>query len=70
MRQGGPARRCVHVEARDQGPGIGNLEEILGGRYKSRSGLGLGILGTKRLADQFRIDSSPAGTRVEVEVSY
>ena len=70
MRQCGPARRCVHVEARDQGPGIGNLEEILGGRYKSRSGLGLGILGTKRLADQFRIDSSPAGTRVEVEVSY
>ena len=70
IRQCGPARRCVHVEARDQGPGIGNLEEILGGRYKSRSGLGLGILGTKRLADQFRIDSSPAGTRVEVEVNY
>ena len=40
------------VEAIDQGPGIRNLEEILAGRYKSRSGLGLGILGTKRLADR------------------
>lgn len=70
MRQCGPARRCVHVEARDQGPGIPNLEEILGGKYKSRTGLGLGILGTKRLADQFKIESGQTGTRVEVEVNY
>jgi serine/threonine-protein kinase RsbT len=70
MRQCAGGRRCVHVEARDQGPGIKNLEEILAGKYKSRSGLGLGILGTKRLADQFTIESSAAGTRVEVEVGY
>ncbi len=70
IRQCTGGRRCVHVEARDNGRGIGNLEEILAGKYKSRSGLGLGILGTKRLADQFRIESSTAGTRVEVEVGY
>lgn len=70
IRQCSGGRRCVHVEATDQGRGIGNLEEILAGKYKSRSGLGLGILGTKRLADQFKIESSPAGTRVEVEVGY
>ena len=46
------------------------LEEILGGRYKSRSGLGLGILGTKRLADRFAIESGPGGTHVEVEVYF
>ena len=52
------------------GPGITNLDEILAGRYRSRSGLGLGILGTKRLADRFSIDSKPTGTHVEVEVTY
>jgi serine/threonine-protein kinase RsbT len=63
-------RRCVHVTARDHGPGIANLEDILAGRYKSRSGLGLGILGTKRLADRFTIESHTTGTHVEVEVSF
>ncbi len=63
-------KRGVRIEARDQGKGIPNLEEILGGRYKSRSGLGLGILGTKRLADRFAIETGPGGTRVEVEVHY
>ena len=63
-------RRCLHVSARDQGPGIANLDEILSGRYRSRSGLGLGILGTKRLADRFAIDTKPTGTHVEVEVTY
>jgi serine/threonine-protein kinase RsbT len=63
-------RRCLHVMSRDQGKGIGNLPEIMAGRYKSRSGLGLGILGTKRLSDKFDIETGPAGTRIEVEVNY
>lgn len=70
LRPGEGGRRCVHIEARDQGPGIPNLAEILAGRYKSRSGLGLGILGTKRLADKFAIESNSGGTRVEVEVGF
>ena len=65
-----PTTRRVHIEAKDQGPGIPNLEEILAGRYKSRSGLGLGILGTRRLADAFSIQSSSAGTHVKVEIAY
>ncbi|HEY0135005.1 MAG TPA: ATP-binding protein [Nannocystis sp.] len=65
-----PSTRRVYIEAKDQGPGIPNLEEILAGRYKSRSGLGLGILGTRRLADGFSIQSSSAGTHVKVEVAY
>ena len=63
-------RRCLHVMSRDQGPGIKNLPEIMSGKYKSRSGLGLGLLGSKRLADKFDIETGPAGTRVEVEVTY
>src|ERR1700761_6667813 len=49
----------------DSGPGIANLQEVLDGRYVSRTGLGKGILGTRRLMDHFRITSSPSGTVVE-----
>jgi serine/threonine-protein kinase RsbT len=63
----GASRRVV-VIAVDQGPGIVNLSEIMAGRYKSRSGLGLGIVGTKRLADSFHIDTGRHGTAISVEV--
>ena len=62
-----PAR--FSVIANDSGPGIGNLEEIMSGRYKSRTGMGRGLMGIKRLADRFKINPGPPGTRVEVEVN-
>lgn len=61
------SRRIV-VIAVDQGPGIPNLPEIMAGQYKSRSGLGLGLLGTKRLADSFNVETGRTGTTVSVEV--
>jgi serine/threonine-protein kinase RsbT len=61
------SRRIV-VVAVDQGPGIPNLPEIMAGKYKSRSGLGLGLLGTKRLADSFNVETGRTGTTVSVEV--
>jgi signal transduction histidine kinase/ActR/RegA family two-component response regulator len=49
----------------DQGPGIANLDEILAGRYRSRTGMGVGLFGSKRLMDFFRVDSSAGkGTSV------
>lgn len=62
------AERIV-VRASDNGPGIRNLDEILSGRYKSKTGLGRGLFGTKRLADDFEISSSASGTKVVVEVA-
>jgi serine/threonine-protein kinase RsbT len=56
------------VRAIDRGTGIANLEEVLAGRYKSRTGLGHGLLGTKRLVDRFHIDTGPHGTRIEIGV--
>jgi serine/threonine-protein kinase RsbT len=56
------------IVAADTGPGIPNLDEILGGRYKSRTGLGAGLLGTKRLVERFAIETGPTGTRIEAEV--
>ena len=43
----------VEILVSDSGPGISNLEDILDGRYKSDTGMGMGILGTKRLMDEF-----------------
>lgn len=61
-------RPRLTVRAVDDGPGIPNLDEVLGGRYKSRTGLGAGLLGTKRLVDRFEIATGPTGTRIEAEV--
>jgi signal transduction histidine kinase len=53
------------VDVSDSGPGIANLEEILDGRYQSRTGLGIGLVGTRRIMDRFSMESTPGeGTRV------
>lgn len=52
------------VTVSDSGPGIADLGAVLEGRYESRTGLGQGILGARRLMDDFEIESSPRGTRV------
>src|ERR1700679_493660 len=49
----------------DKGRGIPNLTEILDGRYISKTGLGMGLIGTKRLMDHFHITSTGIGTEVE-----
>jgi serine/threonine-protein kinase RsbT len=62
-----PKKRIV-VCASDEGPGITNLEQILAGDYKSRTGMGMGLRGCKRLADRFDIATGAWGTRVEAEI--
>lgn len=54
----------LHVTIVDSGKGIPNLDEILAGRYRSETGLGMGIIGTKRLMDDFSIDTGPQGTAI------
>ena len=53
------------ISVTDSGPGITNLAEILDGKYISRTGLGKGLIGTKRLMDHFAITTSPSGTSIE-----
>jgi serine/threonine-protein kinase RsbT len=58
-------RTGLTIEARDNGPGISNLQEILAGSYRSKTGMGLGIIGCKRLMDVFLVETSPeTGTQV------
>jgi signal transduction histidine kinase/DNA-binding response OmpR family regulator len=55
------------IRIRDRGPGIKDLRSILDGRYRSATGMGLGIVGVRRLMDGFQIDSAPgAGTTVVI----
>lgn len=57
------------ITARDDGPGIdeATLAEIMRGTYRSTSGLGVGLQGTRRLMDEFLIESAPQqGTLISV----
>ena len=48
------------IRVRERGPGIEELQAVLDGQYTSQTGLGIGIIGAKRLMDHFEIKSSPA----------
>lgn len=60
--------RSLVVRASDEGPGIPNLSDVLAGRYRSKTGLGKGLLGVRRLSSRFTIHTDSSGTRVEAEV--
>lgn len=60
-------RAGVRAIFRDEGPGIADVELALTDGWSSGSGLGLGLSGTRRLVDEFAIDTRPgAGTTVTV----
>ncbi len=48
-------RQQLVMAVEDRGPGIGNIDDILGGHYRSTTGMGLGILAARRLMDRFDI---------------
>jgi signal transduction histidine kinase/CheY-like chemotaxis protein len=63
--EGRTAPQVLLVRLSDEGPGIRDLPAILDGQYRSSTGMGLGILGARRLMDQFQVDSTPGrGTTV------
>lgn len=64
------AKRRLQVIAADFGGGIKNLDEVLSGAYRSKTGMGVGLAGTKRLVDHFEIDTGPRGTTVTIAVAY
>jgi signal transduction histidine kinase/DNA-binding response OmpR family regulator len=76
FRYGGGGRVAFAVEGRvapqvlsicvaDHGPGIDDLGDILSGRFRSSTGMGIGIAGARRLMDRFHVESAPGmGTTV------
>ena len=59
------AKRGLRLSFEDKGPGIANLELAMTDGWSSGTGLGLGLTGTRRLVNEFEIDSAVGvGTRV------
>jgi signal transduction histidine kinase len=59
--------KMLVVTIQDKGKGIAHLRDVLDGNYVSPTGMGLGIIGAKRLMDHFHIETNPrAGTVVEL----
>jgi serine/threonine-protein kinase RsbT len=60
-------RAGVRMRFHDEGPGIAQLDRALAGGYSTRNSLGLGLSGSRRLVDEFGIESQPGkGTTVTV----
>jgi serine/threonine-protein kinase RsbT len=51
-------RRGIAVVARDDGPGIPDIEKAMQDGFSTGKGLGLGLPGARRLMDEFEIDSA------------
>jgi serine/threonine-protein kinase RsbT len=61
------ARRGLKLAFVDRGPGIEDIQLALKDGYTSGNGLGLGLGGARRLANEFSIESTPgSGTRVTI----
>ena len=64
------ANATVRMTFTDKGPGIPDIEAAMADGFTTGSGLGLGLGGARRLADQFRLESTPGrGTVVEISMS-
>jgi signal transduction histidine kinase/CheY-like chemotaxis protein len=62
---GETAPQMLQVKVSDEGPGIAHLDDVLDGTYRSTTGMGIGLIGSKRLMDHWEIHSSPGeGTTV------
>jgi serine/threonine-protein kinase RsbT len=60
-------RSGIRLTFEDNGPGIADIGQAMKDGYTSAGGLGLGLGGSKRLTDEFEIESSVGkGTRVSV----
>jgi serine/threonine-protein kinase RsbT len=63
-----PAGRTgLRLTVRDEGPGIGDVEQALLDGFSTGAGLGRGLGGTRRLVDEFTINTAPGqGTTVTI----
>lgn len=57
LRVDNDGQRGITVVARDEGPGIPDLELAMRDSYSTGNGLGLGLPGARRLMDEFEIES-------------
>src|SRR6185503_17276861 len=49
----------LEIVIRDSGPGIKDIDGILEGVHRSTTGMGIGIVGARRLMDAFAVETAP-----------
>ena len=54
-------RKGIKIIAQDKGPGIEDVERVLTGGYTTSRGLGMGISGSKKIMDEFEIQTVVGG---------
>ena len=60
-------RKGLRLRFADEGPGIANISLAMTDGWTTGSGLGMGLSGSKRLVNEFHIESQPDhGTRVTI----
>ena len=60
-------RQGIEVVASDDGPGIADVELAMQDGYTTGNGLGLGLPGTRRLVDDFELETAPGtGTTIRL----
>jgi len=60
-------KRGIIIVARDQGPGVADINLAMQSGYSTSGGLGLGLPGVRRIMDEFDIASAPGrGTTITV----
>src|SRR5947209_14755145 len=57
--EGETSPQLLVIRVSDEGPGIAQLDEVLDGSYKSTTGMGIGLIGSRRLMDRWEVRSSP-----------
>jgi serine/threonine-protein kinase RsbT len=64
----GGGRTGILVVARDEGPGIADIDLAMRDGYSTTRSLGMGLPGAKRVTDEFEIDSAPGrGTTIRMK---
>ncbi|MGK3206576.1 ATP-binding protein [Amycolatopsis sp. MEPSY49] len=57
----------LRLRVRDEGPGIADVEQAMTDGFSTGAGLGHGLGGTRRLVDDFHLDTAPGrGTTVTI----
>jgi signal transduction histidine kinase len=58
------APQALFIRISDKGPGIQNMTQISSGEYVSPHGMGIGLMGSKKLMDSFHLETSAGGTTI------
>ena len=58
-------KKGIEVVAKDNGPGITDIEAAMKDNYSTSNSLGVGLPGVKRLMDEVEVETKPgAGTKI------